>query len=81
MAENGKKKTDRAKDNQRVIFTAAIIALIVLIIYGVSFLIGGAFHDFCSGAIVWVLLGIGLAAYLAHSGQSGGNPENREDEQ
>ena len=80
MAENGKKKTDRAKDNQRVIFTAAIIALIVLIIYGVSFLTGGAFHDFCSGAIVWVLFGIGLAAYLAHCSQGGDKPENREDE-
>ena len=80
MAENGKKKTEKAKDDRRVFFTAAIIALIVLIIYGVSFLIGGAFHDFCSGAIVWVLLGIGLAAYLAHCSQGGGKPENREDE-
>ena len=81
MTENGNEKAEKAQDDRRVIFTVAIIALIVLIIYGVSFLIGGAFHDFCSGAIVWVLLGIGLAAYLAHSGQSGGKPENREDEQ
>ena len=81
MADNGKKKAERVKGNQRVIFTAAIIALIVLIIYGVSFLIGGAFHDFCSGAIVWVLLGIGLAAYLAHCSHSGGKPENQENEQ
>ena len=80
MTENGNEKAEKAQDDRRVIFTAAIIALIVLIIYGVSFLTGGAFHDFCSGAIVWVLFGIGLAAYLAHCSQGGGKPENREDE-
>jgi transcriptional regulator with XRE-family HTH domain len=69
MKEKVRKDSEKAKSNVRVIGTAAIIVTLVLVIYGISVLVGGGFHDFCEGAIIWVLFGIGIAAYFAYGDQ------------
>jgi len=55
------KDANNARTNKRVIIVTAIITLVVLAVYLVSIFVGGAFYDFCKGAIIWVLLGIGIA--------------------
>lgn len=45
----------------------SIILLIVLTIYLISIVIGGGFHAFCCGAIIWVLIGICIASYFSYS--------------
>jgi transcriptional regulator with XRE-family HTH domain len=69
MKEKVRKDSEKAKSNVRVIGIAAIIVTLVLVIYGISVLVGGGFHDFCEGAIIWVLFGIGIAAYFAYGDQ------------
>lgn len=70
MTEKVKKDAANAKTNNRLIGITAIIVTIVLVIYGISIPIGGGFHDFCDGAIIWVLFGIGIAAYFAYCSQN-----------
>ena len=70
MTEKVKQDSKKAKANERLIGLTAIIVTVVLVIYGVSIPIGGGFHDFCSSAILWVLVGIGVAAYSAYYGQN-----------
>ncbi len=69
MKEKVRKDSEKAKSNVRVIGIAAIIVTLVLVIYGISVLVGGDFRDFCEGAIIWVLFGIGIAAYFAYGDQ------------
>ncbi len=69
MKEKVRKDSEKAKSNVRVIGIAAIIVTLVLVIYGISVLVGGGFRDFCEGAIIWVLFGIGIAAYFAYGDQ------------
>ena len=64
MKEKFEKDADIAKARERVIVTTAVIALVVGVIYFISIIIGGAFHEFCAGAIQWVMLGIGTACAL-----------------
>ena len=69
MTEKVKKDAENAKNNTRLIGVTAVIVTIVLVIYGVSVIVGGGFRDFCDGAILWVLVGICVAAYLAYCSQ------------
>lgn len=64
MKKKIEKDANAAKANERVILTTAIIALVVGIIYLISIFVGGAFYEFCAGAIQWVVLGIGVACAL-----------------
>ncbi len=75
MTEKVKKDSKNAKANARLILTVAVIVTIVLAVYGVSIPIGGGFHDFCDGAILWVLVGIGIAAYFAYCSQNETKPK------
>jgi transcriptional regulator with XRE-family HTH domain len=69
MTEKVKKDAENARNNTRLIGVTAVIVTIVLVIYGVSVIVGGGFRDFCDGAILWVLVGICVAAYLAYCSQ------------
>ena len=69
MTEKVKKDAENAKNNTRLIGVTAVIVTIVLVIYGVSVIVGSGFRDFCDGAILWVLVGICVAAYLAYCSQ------------
>lgn len=68
-----KKKIEKdvavAKNNKRLILTTAILLFAVAIIYLISDFVGGAFYNFCEGAITWVVLGIGIAFALAYMSQ------------
>ena len=64
MKEKMEKDANIAKANKRVILTTAIITLVVGIIYSISIFVGGAFYEFCTSAIQWVMLGIGTACAL-----------------
>ena len=75
MTEKVKKDSKNAKANARLILTVAVIVTIVLAVYGVSIPIGGGFRDFCDGAILWVLPGIGIAAYFAYCSQNETKPK------
>ena len=78
MADKVKKDSEKAKNNERLILTTAIIVTIVLVIYGVSVIVGGAFRDFCGAAVWWVLTGIGVAAYLSYYAQNE-KPKDKEE--
>lgn len=69
MTEKIEKDVKFAKGNKRLILTTAIIFLVVGIVYLVSTFAGGAFYDFCAGAIQWVILGIGVAFASAYMSQ------------
>lgn len=69
MADKVKRDSKYAKANKHLIGVTALIVTIVLFIYGVSIPVGGNFHAFCEGAITWVLVGIGIAAYFAYCSQ------------
>ena len=64
MKEKIEKDATVAKVRVRVIVTTAVIALGFGIIYSISIFTGGAFHEFCTGAIQWVMLGVGTACAL-----------------
>ena len=64
--ERKNKKSKEPKSRAQIIITAVIIAAIVLAVYGISFYIGGDFHEFCEGAIVGILIGIGIAAFFSY---------------
>lgn len=69
MKEKIEKDVKDAKDNKRLIFTTAILLFVVAIIYLISYFVGGAFHDFCEGAVIWVVSGICFAFALAYISQ------------
>ena len=57
------------KRNKRLILMTGILVLVVAIIYLISIYVGGALHDFCEGAVRWVLMGIGVACGTAYISQ------------
>ena len=79
MAEKVKQDSRKAKANERLIGLTAIIMTIVLVIYAVSIFVGGDFRDFCDNAVIWVLVGIGVAAYFAYYGQNETGTKNKGD--
>ena len=69
MTEKVKKDAKEAKNNKRLSGITAILVIAVMLVYGVSNLVGGGFKDFCEGAIWWVLIGIGVAASMTYFSQ------------
>lgn len=64
VMEKVKNDARNAKINRNIVLATAILAVIVLIIYLVSMIVGGSFKEFCQAAVWWVLMGIGLAASI-----------------
>ncbi len=75
MTEKVKKDAKDANNNKRLIRGTAILVIAVLLVYAVSTIVGGAFKDFCEGAIWWVLIAIGIASAMTYYSQleSAGN--------
>ncbi len=69
MTEKVRKDSKNAQSNIRLIGITAIFVTIVLVIYSISVIVGGGFRDFCENAVLWVLAGIGIAAYFAYCAQ------------
>ena len=69
MKEKIEKDVNVAKANKRLILTTAIILFVVAIIYLISIFAGGAFSDFCEAAIIWVVMGIGVAFAMTYLSQ------------
>ncbi len=69
MKEKLEKDVNIFKRNERLILMTGIMVLVVVIIYLISIWLGGAFHDFCEGAVRWVLMGIGVACGIAYISQ------------
>lgn len=69
MKEKIEKDVKAAKGNKRLILTTTILFFVVTIIYLISTFIGGAFYDFCEAAIIWVVLGIGVALAITYMSQ------------
>ena len=61
MKEKIKKDIENANDNKRLILTTALMVLFVVVVYLLSIFIGGVFYDFCKNAIIWILMGLGVA--------------------
>ena len=78
MTEKVKKDAKEAKNNKRLIGITAILVIAVMLVYGVSILVGGGFKDFCEGAIWWVLIAIGLAASMTYLSQTESNEDRKE---
>ena len=77
MTEKVKKDVKEAKDNKRLIRITAILVIAVMLVYGVSILVGGGFKDFCEGAIWWVLIAIGLAASMTYLSETEPNEDRK----
>lgn len=71
MKEKLEKDEKVAKGNKRLILITAIIFIVAAIIYSTSIFVGGTFYDFCASAILWVVLGIGVAFVTAYMSQKG----------
>ena len=61
MKEKIKKDIENANDNKRLISITALMVLVVVVVYLLSVFIGGVFYDFCKNAIIWILMGLGVA--------------------
>ncbi len=70
MKEKMEKDVNAAKNNKRLILTAGIIIALVAAIYFISVLAGGEFRDFCESAVIWVLVGIGVAFSVTYFNQN-----------
>ena len=66
MTEKVKKDAKEAKNNKRLIGITALLVIVVMLVYGVSIIVGGGFKDVCEGAVWGVLMGIGIAAWSAY---------------
>ena len=77
MTEKVKKDAKDANNNKRLIRVTAILVIAVLLVYAVSTIVGGAFKDFCEGAIWWVLIAIGLAASMTYLSQTEPNEDRK----
>ena len=75
MTEKVKKDAKDADNNKRLIRITAILVIAVLLVYVVSIIVGGAFKDFCEAALLWVLMGIGVAASMTYFSQTEPNGE------
>ena len=69
MTEKVKKDAKDANNNKRLIKATVILVIAVVLVYAVSIIVGGGFKDFCQGAVWWVLIAIGVAAFAAYSSQ------------
>jgi transcriptional regulator with XRE-family HTH domain len=69
MKEKMEKDVNAAKNNKRLILTAGIVIALVAAIYFISVLAGGEFRDFCESAVIWVLVGIGVAFSVTYFNQ------------
>ncbi len=49
------------KGNEKLIFSTGIMVFGIAVVYLISTYVGGAFHDFCKAAFLWILMGIGVA--------------------
>ena len=67
MKEKMEKDVTTAKRNERVILIGGILVFIVGVIYLISTFVGGDFYDFCNAAVIWVLLGLGIACFGTYS--------------
>lgn len=76
MTEKVKRDSRNLQVSTKLILTTGILVAIVGVIYLISMIIGGAFRDFCEGAIKWVLFGIGLATVITYFSQN--KPEGKE---
>ena len=77
MTEKVKKDAKEAKNNKRLIGITAILVIVVMLVYGVSIIVGGGFKDFCEGAIWWVLIAIGLAASMTYLSETEPNEDRK----
>ena len=78
MTEKVRKDAKDANNNKRLIRVTAILVIAVLLVYAISTIVGGAFKDFCEAAILWVLMGIGVAASMAYLSQREPNEDSKE---
>ena len=69
MTEKVKKDAKDADNNKRLIRITGILVIAVLLVYAVSTVTGGAFRDYCEAALLWVLIGIGVAASITYFSQ------------
>ncbi len=69
MTEKVKKDAKNADKNKRLILITAILVIAVLLVYAFSTIVGGAFKDFCESALLWVLIGIGIASAMTYFSQ------------
>ena len=77
MTEKVKKDAKDANNNKRLIKGTAILVIAVLLVYAVGTIVGGAFKDFCEAALLWVLIGIGVAASMTYFSQAEPNEDNK----
>ena len=73
MTEKVKKDAKDANNNKRLIRITGILVIAVLLVYAVSTVVGGAFKDFCEAALLWVLMGIGVASAMTYYSQMEAN--------
>ena len=78
MTEKLKKDAKDADNNKRLIGVTAVLVIAVLLVYAVSMIVGGGFKDFCEGAIWWVLIAIGVAAFATYSSQAEPNEDKKQ---
>jgi transcriptional regulator with XRE-family HTH domain len=78
MTEKVKKDVKDANNNKRLIRITGILVIAVLLVYAVSTIVGGAFKDFCEAALLWVLIGIGVAASMTYFSQAEPNEDRKE---
>lgn len=70
MTEKVKKDAKDLNNNRRVLLITAILALIVMLTYTISLLVGGDFKAFTQAAAPWLIMGIGVAALASYSSQT-----------
>ncbi len=72
MTEKVKKdaKDLNNNNNRRVLLITAILALIVMLTYTISLVVGGNFKAFTQAAAPWLIMGIGVAALASYSSQT-----------
>lgn len=78
MTEKIRKDAKDASNNKGLIIITAVLAVAVLLVYGVSIFVGRGFRDFCEAAIWWVLIAIGLAASLTYFSQIESHKDSKE---
>ena len=78
MTEKVKKDAKDANNNKKLIGITAILVTAVLLVYGISTIVGGGFKDFCQGAIWWVLIAIGVAASMTYFSQTESDGDKKE---
>ena len=73
MRETMEKNTNISKENDQLFFVTGGMVLVAAILYLISSCVGGAFYDFCKAAIVWILMGIGVACATSYASKNESN--------